>query len=219
VPPPIFKPGATTALRVGLAAALLAPIAAVVFLWALARSPLAETQMTPVQQPIDFDHRHHAGDDGIDCRHCHCAVETSSTAGFPETAVCMSCHAQVWNRSPITDPIRAHYFTGRPIAWKRVYRLLDFVFFNHAIHVNKGVGCVACHGRVDEMPLIEKAVPMTMSWCLDCHRSPLPNLRPLDRITDMAWKAPEGEARARMKERLARELDVHPPTDCIACHR
>ncbi len=155
------------------------------FMWV--RSPWYSNQHNPVEQPVQFDHRHHVGDDGIDCRFCHTTVETSPSAGYPATQVCMSCHAQIWNKSSLLGIVRSSYFTGRPIIWNRVNRVPDFTYFNHAIHVNKGVGCVTCHGRVDQMPQMVKFAPLNMGWCIDCHRNPTPHLRPREFITSMDW--------------------------------
>jgi hypothetical protein len=215
----LFRPAATTLFRVLLVSAVAAPVLLVIFLIVLARTPLGTFQYRPLVQPVQFDHRHHAGDEAIDCRYCHSTVERSSTAGYPSTATCLNCHAQVWNRSDLLAPVRAAYFADRSIPWRRVHRLPDFVYFDHRIHVNKGIGCVTCHGRVDLMPAIEQVAPLTMGWCLGCHRDPAPHLRPLDQITSMTWEPPRGAAGAELSRRLARELDVHARTSCTTCHR
>jgi hypothetical protein len=155
------------------------------------------------------------GDDGIDCRYCHTTVETGPYAGVPSTGVCLNCHSQIWNKSPLLGEVRRAYFTNRPIPWVRVHRVPDFVYFNHSIHVNKGVGCVTCHGRVDQMPAIQQVMPLTMGWCIDCHRSPEQHLRPADQITSMTWVSNnphEGQA-------LAEKYNVHSRTSCSTCHR
>src|SRR5213594_579018 len=126
----------------------------------------------PVEQPVQFSHKHHVGDDGIDCRYCHSTVETSASAGMPATAVCMNCHKQIWADSPYLEPVRASFRTGVPIEWLRVHDLPDYAYFNHSIHVNKGVGCSTCHGRVDQMPIVYQASSLQMEWCLGCHRNP-----------------------------------------------
>lgn len=184
------------------------------------RSPFVTNQHRPVEQPIQFDHRHHAGDTKIDCRYCHWTVEESPSAGMPATTVCMSCHAQVWNKSPYLAPVRQAYFTEQPIPWVRVHNLPDFVYFNHAIHVAKGVGCVTCHGRVDQMGAIEQAAPLTMAWCLECHRNPEPNLRPQEFITALDWQPPaDPVAAAKLGKELAVAYDVHSRVSCSTCHR
>jgi hypothetical protein len=182
-----------------------------------ARVPAGTGEQDPIVQPVQFDHRHHVVDDGIDCRYCHTSVERGPSAGIPSTAVCMNCHSQVWNRSPRLLPVRESYFTGQAIPWVRVHRVPDFVYFDHSIHVNKGIGCESCHGRVDQMPAIEQVMPLTMTWCLDCHRNPAPHLRPLDQITTMGWK-PEGDPIALSRD-LMKRLDVHARTSCTTCHR
>ena len=187
---------------------------------AYVRSPFVTNQNQPIEQPIEFDHRHHSGDEQIDCRYCHFSVEKSPSAGIPSTTVCMSCHAQVWNKSPYLALVRQAYFTDQPIPWVRVHNLPDFVYFNHAIHVSKGVGCVTCHGRVDTMAAIEQYQPLTMQWCLDCHRNPKPNLRPQEFITSMTWQPAADPAEAtKLADTLAEQYDVHSRTSCSTCHR
>ena len=182
-----------------------------------ARVPYGTGQFDPVAQPVQFDHRHHVQDDLIDCRYCHTSVDRAPSAGIPPTELCLNCHSQVWNKSPLLDLVRASWFANRPVPWVRVHKLPDFVYFNHAIHVNKGVGCETCHGRVDQMPAIHQFAPLTMGWCLECHRNPAPNLRPLDQITTMGWK-PEGDPAALAQELMKRH-DVHSRTSCTTCHR
>ena len=180
------------------------------------RSPLFTGEGEIVAQALQFDHRHHVADAGIDCRFCHLTVTTAASAGYPPTEVCMSCHSQVWSQTPLLAPVRRSYFTNTSLSWRRVNQLPDFVYFNHSIHVNKGVGCVTCHGRVDQMAEVMQGAPLTMSWCLDCHRDPAPHLRPLERVTDLAWvpEDPVGVGRE-----VAHALDVHTRTSCTACHR
>jgi hypothetical protein len=149
----------------------------------------------PVEQPVQFSHRHHVGDDGIDCRYCHTSVEKAASAGMPSTHTCMSCHSQIWSDSPELQAVRASYTSGQPIRWNRVHDMPDFVYFNHAIHVKKGVACETCHGRMDEKQLVWKSHTMTMSWCLDCHRNPEKFIRPRDAVFAMGWK-PTGELEA-----------------------
>jgi len=183
------------------------------------RSPLFTGQHEPVQQPVQFDHRHHVGDIGIDCRFCHQSVEKGPSAGIPPTSLCLNCHSQVWNKSPLLEPIRQSFFTDKPIRWERVHKLPDWVYFNHSIHVAKGVACESCHGRVDQMAAIAKVSPLTMGWCLDCHRNPGPNLRPVDQVTQMGWAPPEGVDRTALAQRLLTENHVHTRTSCTTCHR
>jgi hypothetical protein len=209
----LFPRWTNTVARVSVAALLGTPVVALGGLFLYQRTPFITGQGNPITQPIEFDHRHHVGDEGIDCRYCHQTVERSPSAGMPSTAVCMNCHSQIWNKSPLLDAVRQAYFTDRPIAWNRVHDLPDHVYFNHAIHVGKGVGCVTCHGRVDEMAAVHQEAPLTMGWCLDCHRDPTPHLRPLEHITDLAWtKSTNPPATTPAPE-------VQTRTHCSTCHR
>jgi hypothetical protein len=213
----LFRPRSNTAFRLVLLLLVVGATAMLGGLMVWARVPAGTGEQDPLVQPVQFDHRHHVVDDGIDCRYCHTSVERGASAGIPATSVCMNCHSQVWNRSPRLEPVRVSYFTGQPIEWVRVHRMPDFVYFNHSIHVNKGVGCETCHGRVDQMAAVEQVKPMTMGWCLDCHRNPAPNLRPLDQITTMGWQ-PEGDPVALSRE-LMKRFDVQSRTSCTTCHR
>ena len=171
-------------------------------------------------QPIPFSHEHHVGGLGLDCRYCHTTVETSSFANLPPTKTCMNCHSQIWISSPTLEPVRASFRTGTSIPWTRVYDLPDFVYFNHGIHVNKGIGCESCHGRVDRMPRMWQQPSLQMQWCLDCHRNPEPNLRPREFVTTMGYH-PAGD-QAEIGPRLAKEYniqDVRTLTSCNTCHR
>lgn len=186
------------------ATAMGIPIATI----AWARTPYSTGQNEALTQPVKFDHRHHVRDAAIDCIYCHDGAMRSPKAGIPATSLCMGCHAQIWTDSPELAPVRESAFTNRPIHWQRTNAVPDFVFFNHAAHTTKGVGCVTCHGRVDRMGQVFAARPLTMRFCLDCHRDPSAELRPLDRVTDMDW-VPDG-----VKREPARG-----PTHCSACHR
>ena len=216
----LFSPRANTVFKIVLAVGAATPALAIAGLMILARSPLGTEQNRPLQQPIEFDHRHHVGDDGIDCRYCHDAVDHSPYAGVPPTSRCLNCHAQIWNRSDLLAPVRAAAAADRSIPWVRVNRLPGYVYFDHSIHVNKGIGCVTCHGRVDLMPMPEQVAPLTMGWCLDCHRDPARNLRPLDHVTDMTWRPPEDPAaRADLQRELLERYQIHTRTSCTTCHR
>lgn len=181
------------------------------------RTPFYSREDYPVYQPVQFDHRHHVADDAIDCRYCHQLVETSSSAGYPSVGTCMNCHAQIWNKSPTLKPVRTAYFDDLPIRWQRVHRLPDYVYFNHSIHLAKGVGCAECHGRVDEMAAVMQVNPMTMGWCLECHRDPAPRLRPREALFDMTWSPPAD--RRALGEELMAMYQVHTRTSCTTCHR
>jgi hypothetical protein len=198
-----------------LAIAVAFSIPASMILWV--RTPYVTKQDEPVEQPVAFDHRHHVRDEGIDCLYCHYEAERSAFAAVPPTAVCMNCHSQVWPEAERLTPIRESWFRDEPVRWQRVDQLAQFVYFDHSAHVSHGVGCVECHGRVDEMGQVYAASPLTMQWCLDCHRDPAPHLRPPSEITNMEW-APDRPQR-EIGERIARELHVDPPVSCSGCHR
>jgi cytochrome c7-like protein len=193
---------------------------AVLAVLAAARSPYMTRQNITREQPIQFSHKHHVGDDGIDCRYCHTSVETSAFAGIPPTKTCMNCHSVLFNNAGYLEPVRESYRDDKSIEWVKIHRLADFVYFNHSIHVNKGVGCSTCHGRVDDMPLVFQANTLLMQWCLDCHRNPAPNLRPMDKVFAMDWTPgpdQEKEGQNFMVERKIRT--TAELTSCSTCHR
>ncbi len=185
----------------------------------LARSPYTTEVGVEQPQPVQFSHEHHVSALGIDCRYCHTSVEESAYAGMPPTHTCMSCHSQIWNDSAALAPVRESYRTGIPIAWTRVHNVPDYVYFNHSIHVNKGVGCVTCHGPVNTMPLMRKAEPMTMEWCLRCHRAPERYIRPKEFVYSFDW-APD-EDQLTLGRRLVAEYHIPTErlTNCSVCHR
>jgi hypothetical protein len=182
------------------------------------RSDLITSANEFVEQPVQFSHQHHAGGIGIECRYCHTAVEISASAGIPPTKTCINCHSQIWNQSPYLEPVRASFRDDRPLNWIRVHDLPDFVYFNHSIHVSKGVGCETCHGRVDRMPLMFQAESLQMEWCLDCHRDPSRFVRPLDQITTMGYVRPASVSGADLV-RDYRIAGVAELTSCSVCHR
>ena len=169
------------------------------------------------EQPVPFSHKHHVSGLGIDCRYCHTSVETSSFAGLPPTETCMSCHSQIWSDSPILEPVRASFQTGQPLHWTRVHDLPNFVYFNHSIHLGKGVGCSTCHGRVDQMPLMLAEHNLLMEWCLDCHRMPERYVRPRGYIFRMDWTPPTNQL--SIGRTLVKEYGIRKLTDCYTCHR
>ncbi len=173
----------------------------------------------PVNQPIPFSHKHHVGDDGIDCRYCHTSVEKSGFAGMPSTSICLSCHSQLFLDSPALAPLHESARTGKPIQWVRVHDLPDFVYFQHDIHVNKGVACVECHGRVDQMPLTWRTASLEMQWCLGCHRNAPQHIRPLSKVLSMAPQRPLTAEEVRQLTRLYRLRDANALTNCSTCHR
>jgi hypothetical protein len=191
-------------------------------LWLLAELNRSSyvTQANVVRpQPVPFSHKHHVSGLGIDCRYCHTAVEQSAFAGIPSTSTCMNCHSQIWTNSPMLEPVRESYRIGQPLRWNRVHNLAEFVYFNHGIHVNKGVGCATCHGPVDQMPLVSQENSLLMEWCLDCHRNPEQYLRPREEVFNMAWTAPANQSELGME--LVRKYNVRTEqlTDCSVCHR
>lgn len=229
---PLFPRWSNTVVRAGVVLLLATPLALVAFLMALVRTPYVQEYQDPLEQPIEFDHRHHVRDDEIDCRYCHFLVDRSPYAGVPPTELCMGCHNQIWNDSPPLRPLRESYFSGQPMRWRRVNDLGDFVYFNHAAHVRRGVGCSSCHGRVDLMASVYQPVPMTMAWCLECHRDPKAHIRPEGGITDMEWPVPPPFStgldinavadRAHIAGDATRaegEPPIRPPTNCTGCHR
>jgi len=184
----------------------------------LQRSDLVTSANQFIEQPVQFSHQHHAGGIGIECRYCHTAVEVSPSAGIPPTKTCINCHSQIWNQSPYLEPVRASFRDDRPLNWIRVHDLPDFVYFNHSIHVRKGVGCETCHGRVDRMPLMYQAKSLQMEWCLDCHRDPAQYVRPLDEITTMGYVRPASVNGADLV-REYKIAGVDQLTSCSVCHR
>lgn len=166
------------------------------------------------EQPVPYSHALHAGELGMDCRYCHTTVEKAGEAAIPPAATCMNCHTTVKKDSDVLYPVRAAFGEDKPIKWVRVHDVPDYVYFNHEAHVNATVGCETCHGRVDQMVKVFQATPLTMQWCVDCHRDPAPHLRPTDQLTTMGYEAPEGEG-----ARLMKEKNVKPPLNCSTCHR
>ena len=214
----IFHPSINSISRLSIIGAVLALLGFSGALYAV-NLTYGHHVYLPVEQPIQFSHKHHVGDDGIDCRYCHTSVEKTNYAGMPATHTCMSCHSQIWSDSPEIAPIRESYVSGQPIAWNRVHDLPDFVYFNHALHVKKGVGCETCHGRLDQQPLARKEHSMTMSWCLDCHRAPEKFLRPRDAVLKMGYKPTEPQE--VIGKRLVKEYKIQHSrqlTDCYTCH-
>ena len=173
-----------------------------------------------VDQPIQFSHLHHVGGEGIDCRYCHTSVEESAFANIPPTKTCMNCHSQIWINAPILEPVRASFRDNTPLHWTRVHDLPDFVYFNHSIHVRKGVGCATCHGRVDKMPLMYQEASLQMNWCVNCHRNPAQFVRPREEVYNMAWERPANDP--DLGKRLVQEYkiaSVEQLTSCSTCHR
>jgi hypothetical protein len=213
----IFHPSFNTLSRLSIFGAVFF-LGAGLWAWdALLRSPYATNVDVAREQPVPFSHAHHVSGLGIDCRYCHPSVEESRFAGMPSTKTCMTCHSVVWKDAPLLEPVRESFRTDMPLEWTRVHDLPDFAYFDHSIHVAKGIGCSSCHGRVDQMPLMWQVAPMTMEFCLDCHRDPVAHLRPRSAIYDMSFDpARQSEAERR---RLAELYRVESLTDCYTCHR
>ena len=186
----------------------------------IARSSYLTGRYMEKQQPVQFSHKHHVGDDGIDCRYCHTAVETSYSAGIPPTQTCMNCHSQIWSDSPYLEPVRASYRDNKPLEWERVHDLPEFVYFNHSIHIAKGVGCSTCHGQIDNMPAVYQENTLQMEWCLSCHREPEKFIRPKSQIYNMNWQ--DGDLAPKEREQLKADYKIRPKelmTSCSTCHR
>ncbi|MCX5659451.1 MAG: cytochrome c3 family protein [Planctomycetota bacterium] len=175
------------------------------------------------KQPVPYSHALHAGQLGLDCRYCHTTVEKAAFAAVPPTQTCMNCHTNIKTESPLLAPIRDSQQTGKSVPWKKIHDLPDYAYFNHSIHVNKGVGCVTCHGRVDKMEVVRQVQPLSMGWCLECHRAPEKNLRPRDKVTDMTWTPAEmNTTQEVLGPELKKAYNVHNATymtSCYTCHR
>jgi menaquinone reductase, multiheme cytochrome c subunit len=194
------------------------PVYLVFLIWYGASPKTTDVGYMP-EQPIPYSHALHAGELGIDCRYCHNTVEQAAHAAIPPTETCMNCHQRIRTKSTKLAPLRESWESGTPVEWVKVHDLPDYAFFNHSAHVTRGVGCVSCHGRVDQMVEVSQHEPLSMSWCLDCHREPYANLRPPSEVTNMSWTHPEGEDPVAYGRRLAEERGINPSTDCSTCHR
>jgi hypothetical protein len=214
----LFSPTVDLAAKLVILGVVVALVGGTYSFYLLNRSPYWTNVGVALDQPVPFSHEHHVGDLGIDCRFCHTSVATSSYAGMPDTQTCMTCHSQVWKNAPMLAPVRQSYAENKPLRWNRVNETPGFVYFDHSIHINKGVGCSSCHGRIDEMPITWKFTDMEMQWCLSCHRHPEGALRQLNQVEQMDWTPPKNP---RVGEALAKERDIPKDhlTDCSACHR
>ncbi len=216
----LFAPGADAILRLFLLTLVGLVVAAFLGLSGYAHSDYAGSVGVAPEQPVPFSHKHHSGELGLDCRNCHQQVETLATAGLPPTHTCMTCHHEIWNQAPMLAPVRDSLANNDPLHWIRVNRLPDYVYFNHSIHVTKGVGCSSCHGAVDQMQLTYAAKSFTMEFCLTCHRAPEKFLRPAAQVWNMEWSPPENQASIGASL-VAQEHIAGPArlTDCSTCHR
>jgi hypothetical protein len=216
----LFRPGANTIVRIALVSLVAGPAAVLGGAMALQRTSYVTGQHRFVDQPVPFSHQHHVGDLGLDCRFCHGGVESAAYAGTPPTKTCMTCHSQIWTNAEMLAPVRESFAKGVPIAWNRVNDLPGYVYFDHHVHVNNGVPCAACHGDVSKMPLTVKAAPMTMQFCLGCHREPAQRLVPQQKVFDPEVRAEIGEEAAKViHARVAALPKTQSLTDCSVCHR
>jgi Cytochrome c7 and related cytochrome c len=215
--PQIFHRSTNTLSKLSLAGILILVGGLIGLAMMLGRSSYVTRAHEYVEQPVQFSHLHHVLDDGIDCRYCHTSVETSSFAGIPPTKTCMNCHSQIWQSAPILEPVRASFRDDKPMQWIRVHDLPDFVYFNHSIHVKKGMGCETCHGRVDQMPLMKQENSLQMEWCVNCHRNPQNYVRPREEVFTMGYRPSEDQA--TLGARLVDAYKIKPSTDCSTCHR
>jgi len=215
--PQIFHRSTNTFSKVSIFGAVFILAFLLWLFGAFSRSSWATQAGVAREQPVQFSHAHHVGDDGIDCRYCHTSVEASAFANIPPTKTCMNCHSQIWNTSPTLEPVRESFRSDRSIAWTRVHDLPDFVYFDHSIHVNKGVGCETCHGRVDKMPLTWQRASLQMEWCLDCHRHPERYVRPREAVFEMGYEPPADQE--TLGPRLVKEYKIQSLTSCSTCHR
>ncbi|HEY2585387.1 MAG TPA: cytochrome c3 family protein [Tepidisphaeraceae bacterium] len=223
----LFSPSANTIAKGSLFAGLFGVATVGLVYWFIETSPYVTWAGIARDQPIPFSHEHHVGGLGIDCRYCHTSVEDSNFAGLPPTKTCMTCHSVIWNNAEMLEPVRRSWRENEPIVWQRVHNLPGYVYFNHSIHVNKGIGCATCHGDVDRMPLMYQNGSLQMAWCLDCHRQPQRFIRPRDEIFNLHYdpahdpKRP-GETQATLGPKLVKEYHILPSQqmeDCFTCHR
>jgi hypothetical protein len=217
--PAIFTPRANLVARATLAIAGGGLVLLTLGAWALSESAYVSRVGYTVEQPVPFSHKHHVAGLGIDCRYCHQHAEDAPSAGMPATETCMNCHQQIWTDAPLLEPVRESWRTNQPLVWNRVHSLPDHVYFNHSIHVSKGMGCASCHGRVDEMQLMRKEKTLFMRWCLDCHRHPGENIRPREEVYNLAWRRPPDDP--ELGSRLLEDYRVRTAgiTNCTTCHR
>lgn len=215
----LFRPSATVIARWTLILGALLPFAAIGVTYGVMNSSFVTGQGIFREQPIPFSHKHHAGELGIGCLYCHSGVEKSAFAGLPATHVCMTCHSQIWTNAAMLAPVRESLANNRPIRWNRVHVLPEYVYFNHSVHIAKGVGCSTCHGRIDQMPLTRQAAPLTMRWCIDCHSNPAPILRPHDQVFKMDWESPQDQDREGTELMKANKIDPNRLIECSTCHR
>jgi Cytochrome c7 and related cytochrome c len=218
--PQLFGPASNTIAKVSIAGVVILLGTTLAIGYVTDRGAWMTFVQVAPEQPIPFSHKHHVKDDGIDCRYCHTSVETSHFAGLPATETCMTCHSQIWANATLTQPIRDSWASGKSIEWRRVHDLPDYVYFNHSIHVNKGIGCSTCHGHVDEMPLTYRVNNLYMDWCVNCHREPGKYIRPKSEVFNIDYEYPPNQD--QLGPKLVAEYHVKNSrslTDCFTCHR
>jgi hypothetical protein len=213
----IFHRSANTISRVSIFGTVFIVAALLTLMAVVNRSPWVTQARVAREQPIQFSHERHVAGNGIDCRYCHTSVEDSRFAGIPPTKTCMNCHSEIFSNSAYLEPVRASFNTNTPLHWTRVHDLPDFVYFNHSIHVNKGVGCTTCHGQVDRMPLMWQENTLQMEWCLDCHRNPEQYVRPKSAVFSVDYRPPSNQA--ELGKQLVAEYQIQKLTSCSTCHR
>ena len=213
----IFHRSTNSLSRFTIYGGVFVAVAAIFLLLVVNRTSWATRAFEAREQPVPFSHAHHVGGMGLDCRYCHTAVEQAASAGIPPTKTCMNCHSVIWNQSPTLEPVRASFRNDVSIEWTRVHDLPDFVYFNHSAHVNKGVGCSTCHGRVDQMPLVWQEHSLQMEWCLACHRHPERFVRPQEEVFNIAYEPPADQE--QLGQQLVKQYDIHPRLSCSTCHR
>ena len=216
----LFGPAANTFARLSLLASIMVGVIILTVLYVQDRSPYTRAPVgIAIEQPVRFSHELHSGQLNINCQYCHTSVDKTAYGGIPDTHTCMSCHSQIATYSELLEPVRSSYETGEPLVWNPVHNLADHVYFNHSIHVTKGVGCETCHGRVDQMPLVWQSTTMTMGWCLECHRAPEEFVRPLDQVYTFGYEQPENQTEVGLA--LVEEYGIEPERldSCYICHR
>lgn len=215
----VFGPGTNFLVRSGVAILTVVLGSAVAIAAIIYRSPVVTQVGINKEQPIPFSHERHVGGNAMDCRFCHSSVEKSNFAGIPTSETCMTCHSQVLADAALLQPLHDSWNNNKPLEWTRVYDLPDFVYFDHSIHIAKGVGCTDCHGQIDEMPLTHKVQHMSMSWCLECHRAPEKFIRPADQVFDVNWQAPKDQIAQGLRLVEKYNIKTEQLTNCSICHR
>jgi len=215
----IFPRSANWASKASILAVLLVVASVLGVLLNINRIHFVNQVNVPLDQPVPFSHKHHVLGLGLDCRYCHTTVEKGAFAGIPPTETCMTCHSQLYTEAPLLEPVRASYRDNTPIEWNRVHDLPDFVYFNHSIHLSKGIGCQTCHGQVDQMPLMWKVNSLNMEWCIECHKNPDQFIRPRDQVFNMNYQPPSDQESFGKQLVAEYEVETRQLTNCSICHR